>query len=215
MLLPSKAFVFSVLVLSACSVWAVASFLSPKVAPSLSSAVFIPKPVVLSDFQLLDHHGRSFTNAELLGRWSIIAYGYTYCPDICPTTLSTLVRVDQQLKQAKNADEINWLFYTVDHNRDQPAQLRRYLSYFPLEITGLTTQTSAGAKQFEKSLGILSQITPVSDGVYQVAHGVYLYLINPEGELQAVFKPQTSKKGVQSFKDEIVVRDYLRVRDFL
>ena len=100
------------------------------VAPPLQSAVFIPTPTPVEGVKLQDQNAKIYSKQALLGKWSILAYGYTYCPDICPTTLSSLVRVHQQLQQHGELAGVNWLFYSVDPQRDTPVKkLFKLLSF--------------------------------------------------------------------------------------
>ena len=192
-------------------------------APPLIQGVLLPEARDIAAFSLIDHHNQPFTNASLLGRWHLVSYGFTTCPDICPTTLSRLVNVSRELGELGHTD-LNVLFYSVDHRRDTVAQMASYVPYFHPDYIGLTHVDDAANPHlpFEQSLGIVSQLIPnLEEGAepnpndYQVSHGVTLFLINPEGKLQAIFEPGESSPNVPDFEPEQVLRDYLAIRDYL
>ena len=192
-------------------------------SPPLIQGVLLPQGRELGQFRLLDHRNEAFTNADLRGRWHLVSYGFTTCPDICPTTLSQLVTLTRELRQTPYPD-LQVLFYSVDHRRDTARQLASYVSFFDPGFIGLTHLDEADNPHlpFEKSLGIVAQLvpqlTPEAAGdpnAYQVNHGVALFLINPEGELQAVFEPDNPLPGQHSFDPQQVLLDYLAIRRYL
>ena len=191
-------------------------------APPLIQGILLPQARELADFSLLDHHNRAFTNDNLAGRWHLVSYGFTTCPDICPTTLSQLAQVNAALEQRGGNEDLRVLFYTVDHRRDTVQQMASYVPFFDEDFVGLTHVDQADNPHlpFEQGLGIVAQLVPVADAdpslnAYQVNHGVSLLLINPDGELQAIFEPDRSAAGVHSFDPDKVLRDYLAIRGYL
>jgi protein SCO1/2 len=201
---------------------AVLVLLNRPAAPPLIQGVLLPEGRELAAFSLLDHHNRSFTNSELTGRWHLVSYGFTTCPDICPTTLSQLSVVAAALEQQDADDDLRVLFYTVDHRRDTVGQMASYVPFFHPDFVGLTHVDRADNPHlpFEQGLGIIAQLVPVADAdptlnEYQVNHGVTLFLINPDGKLQAIFEPDRSAAGVHSFDPDKVLRDYLAIRGYL
>jgi len=152
-----------------------------------------------------------------------VTYGFTTCPDICPTTLSRLAKVSRELEQQGHHD-LNVLFYTVDHRRDTVAQMASYVPFFHPDYIGLTHVDDAANRHlpFEQSLGIVAQLTPnlspeaaADPNDYKVSHGVTLFLLNPEGKLQAIFEPGQATLDMPDFDTERVLRDYLAIRDYL
>lgn len=199
------------------------SLISVPDPPPQIRGILLQTPKPLPEFELRDHHNQTFTREELLGRWHILSYGFTSCPDICPTTLACLARVAKQLSTEELAD-LRFLFYTVDHRRDTSAKLSIYLPYFHPDFLGLThlDDSTNPHLPFEKGLGITAQLTPLDEmvdgkytGAYSVAHGVMLYVINPRGELQAILEPRQTRSGIQHFEMEEVLRDYRAIRDYL
>jgi protein SCO1/2 len=125
-------------------------------------------------------------------------------------------------KDGRNAPRI--LFYSVDHRRDTSAQLKAYIPFFHPDFLGLTHLDDSANPHlgFEQSLGIFAQLTPLDvevDGqfsnTYQVSHGVTLFLINPAGQLQAIFEPGEDRHGIKTFNAEQIYRDYLRIIEYL
>lgn len=192
-------------------------------SPPQIQGVLLPQARALPEFRLLDHHNRAFTNADLQGHWHLLAYGFTSCPDICPTTLSKLASVARQL-DAQGHTDLRVAFYSVDHRRDTAAQLAAYLPFFHPDFIGLTHLDDSDNPHlpFEQGLGIVAQLVPATgpdinpaDNEYDVLHGVTLYLINPRGELQAILEPRNNQRGPQDFDPQTVLRDYLAIRHYL
>jgi len=192
-------------------------------APPLIQGVLLTDPRPLPPFQLIDHHNRVFGNDDLKGSWHLVSYGFTTCPDVCPTTLAQLDRVTREL-QAMHADAPGVLFYSVDHRRDTVSQMASYVPYFNPAFVGLTHGDDPANPHlpFEQGLGIAAQLVPdTGEGAdpdannYQVNHGVTLFLLNPAGELQAIFEPEDRRGGVPAFNPDTIVRDYLAIRDYL
>jgi protein SCO1/2 len=129
-------------------------------------------------FDLLDQAGRRVTDRDLRGRPSLIAFGFTTCPDVCPTTLTQMTHWLQALGPA--GDRLNVVYVTVDPERDTPAQLRAYLSAFDPRIRGLTGSAPAIA-QIAREYGVFYQKVPLAGGGYAVDHSLVLYLMDANG----------------------------------
>lgn len=166
----------------------------------------------LDSFRLLDHDRQPFAKEQLKGRWHLVSYGYTHCPDICPMTLAQLAQFKQALKQAERHSDLQILFYSVDHERDSPEHLKPYVGYFDKTFIGLTRPEApdSGHRNFERSLGIMAQVE-LAENI--VNHGVMLMLLNPKAQLQAVFRPEPNEHGLYHFTQEQLLQDYLAVRD--
>ena len=190
-------------------------------SPPHIQGVFLADPRPLPSFELIDHNGYAFRNSELMGDWTLVSYGFTTCPDICPTTLAHLNDFTQQLKK-NNENVPTIVFYSVDHRRDTVSQMASYVSFFNPDFIGLTHEDDPDNPHlpFEAGLGIMAKLTPLLDdeGVprddYSVNHGVHLILINPAGELQAIFEPDEVSPDIYAFDPELLVRDYLAIMDY-
>ncbi|WP_341937723.1 SCO family protein [Marinimicrobium sp. C2-29] len=180
--------------------------------PQLQGAYLQPARKVES-FQLVDHHQKAFTRDHLKGQWHLVTYGYTHCPDICPMTLARLAGLVERLEREQVYPDLQVLFYSVDGERDTPEVLAQYTPHFNEDFIGLTRSGSGrrGHRAFEQSLGILADVQSEEGWVN---HGVMLMLLNPEAQLQAIFKPERNKHGLHHFTEEQLFRDYRAVRDY-
>lgn len=135
-------------------------------------------------FQLVDTSGRTVGQDVLKGKWSVVFFGFTQCPDICPTTLFELAQVEPLLGSA--ARDFQTIFISVDPSRDTVAQMKAYVANgaFPKRLVGLTgpaAQVDAAAKAYRV------YYQKVGDGAdYQITHAAYSYLMNPNGKLACV-----------------------------
>ena len=180
----------------------------------LINGVALNDALAIDNFVLKDHRGARFTHDNLLGKWHIVAYGYTNCPDICPMTLTVLTRIAALLKQHGQINEVDLIFYTVDPLRDNNERLAKYLSYFDPHIIGLTKSDDSSYLAFEQSLGIAAIFeSPDSDNNYNVSHGLTLMVVNPEGTLQAILKPNIDPFGEVSLSPAQLFDDFQRVRN--
>jgi protein SCO1/2 len=139
----------------------------------------------LGDFSLIDHRGLSFGPANLQGHWSLMFFGYTNCPDFCPTTLVTLAAVEKQLR-AKAIVPPQVIFVSVDAKRDTPAQLAKYVPYFDPSFIGLTAADQASIERQAKQWGVAVMIQPASGDTYTVDHSGAIFVIDREGKIAAV-----------------------------
>lgn len=138
------------------------------------------------DFALTDHNGAPFTLQSQRGKALLVFFGYTMCPDVCPTTLSKLATVTRRL--GDKAGGVRTLYITVDPERDTPEVLKADLSLFTLDAVGLTgtrAEVDAVAKQFGATYEIVP--TPQSAAKYSVSHSTTLYLLDQEGRLRQTF----------------------------
>jgi protein SCO1/2 len=146
-----------------------------------------PPVAVGGPFRLTDQNGRTRDQSILKGKWSAVFFGYTYCPDVCPTTLQTLA--DAQDRLGANGKRFQVVFITVDPARDTPAQLKTYLSSpaFPkgaIGLTGTEAQVAAAAKAYH----VFYQKQGSGSG-YEVQHSSVVYLMDPHGQFNSVVTP--------------------------
>jgi len=135
-------------------------------------------------FTLVNQDGRPVDQQVLNGKWSVVFFGYTYCPDFCPTTLTTLGKAMDELGPKANDTQV--VFITVDPARDTPAALKTYLSsrVFPKHIMGLTG-TQAQIAQVAKAYVVYYQKEGSGPG-YTMDHSTALYLMDPQGHYRGV-----------------------------
>jgi protein SCO1/2 len=151
-------------------------------------------------FQLVDQNGRPTDQTVLKGKWSAVFFGYTYCPDVCPTTMQALAGAEDKLgDKAKNLQVV---FISIDPERDTPAQLKTYLSTpaFPkgaIGLTGTAAQVAATAKAYR----VYYQKEGQGEG-YSMAHSSIVYLMNPEGKfVTALTESQTPSEVATQIGD--------------
>jgi len=155
------------------------------------SATVLPEAKALPEFSLEDHRGNTFTNEDLKGQWSFVFFGYTHCPDVCPTTLSLLNQVDQALKKEPGIDSPETVFISVDPGRDTVEQLAEYVPYFNADFTGVTGSL--------ENLQVLTKSLGIAFGQSRIM------LIDPEARLKALF---SSPHDVNQ-----IVSDYSKIID--
>lgn len=162
---------------------------------SLNGAVRLERPRILDEFQLLADSGESFTTGELAGRWTLIFFGFTHCPDVCPTTLATLNRFYQLLDESVRA-QTDILLVSVDPERDKPEQLHEYVRYFNPDFRGLTGEF-LNLKRFANQLNVPFNKVPLEDGNYTIDHGSQVVLLNPRGHYHAFFRAPLDPEKMQ------------------
>jgi protein SCO1/2 len=186
-----------------------------KIQPPLIQGVVLTTAKSLKPFYLQSLNDNMFTKEQLQGHWSIISYGYTHCPDICPTTLMTLTSLLELVNDSNQQGQLKTIFYSVDAKRDSSEILKSYVSYFSEDIIGLRALDKPSAKIFEQQLGIQVKLSEkTTSSPYQVAHGISLLLMNPNGALQAVFLPEVSDLGVENFTEQQLFIDFLSVKRY-
>lgn len=168
----------------------------------------------LGNFTLNDHNNLPFTPNSLQGKWHIISYGYTHCPDICPLTLVTMAQFSALLNE-NNISNVQFLFYTVDPNRDTASHIKQYLTYFNPDFLGLRNDEQQASTAFEKNLGMKVSIEDKeSNPNYSVSHGLEIFLINPDAKLQAVLQPNRHPSGLMGYSAQHAYNDFLHVKQF-
>lgn len=174
--------------------------------PEVLRPLLLPEARPLDAFTLQDHNGAPLTLEQLRGGWSLIFFGYTHCPDICPTTLGTLKGMAQQLG-AQHAADTRIIFVSVDPKRDTLPHLREYISYFGPDFTAATGEARE-IDNLTHQLGAMYMFDGDTTGNdYIVNHSASVALINPQGEWVARFNPPHTIAKFSS--------DYQQLRDFL
>lgn len=135
-------------------------------------------------FQLEDQNGKPFSDRDLKGRPFLVFFGFTHCPDVCPTTLFELSQVLKQL--GEDADRTGALFITVDPERDTPATLKDYLSNFDPHLRGLTGDPAA-VEAVLKEYRVYAKKVLLKDGDYTMDHTAIVYLMDKDGRFVAPF----------------------------
>jgi protein SCO1/2 len=187
----TKANTLRVLVLLAAAIaGAWLSFGLKTQAPQPVVATVLPAPGVLPEFSLQDQHGQTFGRDNFNGQWSLVFFGFTNCPDVCPTTLQTLSAAKQQLAQQNYAPLPNIVLVSVDPQRDTPEVIGRYVDNFGEGNVGVTGNIDE-LRKLTGGLGIYFEKSPLdlnaTDANYSVDHSAVVLVINPRAEFYALF----------------------------
>lgn len=152
----------------------------------LQAAFIIPLPAALPDFSLMDQSGELVNADTFRGQWDLVFFGFTNCPDICPTTLQTLAVVKRELIEGGAPTLPRIVLVSVDPERDTPDLLGKYVDYFGAGNLGVTGGLE-DVKKLTAALGIYFEKAPTENGNYGVDHSAAVLLINPNGEFSALF----------------------------
>lgn len=143
-------------------------------------------------FSLTSHTGKPFSDGDVKGRPFVLFFGFTSCPDVCPTTLYELSKL--MAKLGPKADRMQVLFVTVDPERDTPERLASYLSSFDPRITGLTG-TLAEVDAMTKTFKAYYRRVDTGDGDYTMDHTAAVYLMGPDGRFVATLDPHEAESA--------------------
>ncbi|CAK0773592.1 protein SCO1 [Gammaproteobacteria bacterium] len=173
-----------------------------EVTENLKIGTFLPQTKPLSPFTLTDQDGKPFTLDNLHGHWTFLAIGYTACPDICPTIMSTFKAIDLRITSSETKPIAEFLFVSVDPNRDSPKKVGDYVRYFNPRFLGATGSNDDVLHALTGQLGLFYK--RVEGGKtsmsYLIDHSASIMLINPEGSLSAIFSsPQDPKLIAEDF----------------
>ena len=140
-------------------------------------------------FSLLDVNGNEITEAALAEQWSLMFFGYTHCPDVCPITLSVMKEVAATL-EADSSPPLQVVFMTVDPVRDTPEIMKNYVSFFSEEFVGISGDLNA-THELTRALGIVAAFTANKDNPenYLVDHTASMLLVDPDLRVRAKFAP--------------------------
>ena len=158
----------------------------------------------LPEFTLTDHNGDEYTRRDIGGGWTLLFFGYTHCPDVCPITLATLTATAETAKEIGTTSP-RVVFVSVDPERDSPQHLNGYVSAFGDELLGVTG-THEELQKLAGPLGVFYARAGTGDE-YLVDHSAAVLLINPEGELQALFGPPHDP--------DTIARDFHAIRAYV
>jgi protein SCO1/2 len=167
----------------------VARMLGEPAVPSLEAGTSLPQPRVLEDFSLVDTHGVPASLATLRGHPTLVFFGFTHCPDVCPMTLALLAAVQKQVvaRDARLA-RLKIALISVDPERDTPQQLGSYIAAFHGDFIGLTG-SSPGIVQASKSFGVAAARVDLGGGNYTMDHSATVFALDSQARIVAVFTP--------------------------
>jgi protein SCO1/2 len=158
----------------------------PELVPLKGGTALPGQEKPLPAFALTDKNQQPFTNDSFKGHWSYVFFGYTHCPDICPVTLQVMAQTLKKLQPG----EAQAVFISVDPQRDTPEKIKQYVEFFHPDMTG-ATGTPEALKALAGEIGIVYQRLENAEQPenYLIDHSAAILLINPKGELAAVFTP--------------------------
>jgi protein SCO1/2 len=152
----------------------------------LQAAFEIPIVIELPEFTLMDQMGNTVDRNTFRGQWDLVFFGFTHCPDVCPTTLQLLSNVKRELTESGARTVPRVVLVSVDPERDTPELLGQYVDYFGegnLAVTG----ELAEVRKLTKKLGIFFEKTPADGENYGVDHAAAVIVLNDSGEFSALF----------------------------
>lgn len=165
--------------------FAARALLEPPTPPKLQQATWLPGGRPLPPLDLLDQAGRPFDGAAFKGRWTLVFFGFTSCPDVCPTTLAALTVAVHRLADRPVDERPAVLMISVDPERDRPEMLGRYVRTFDPAFQA-ATGSAAGVASAARAFGIGYQRVSRPDGSYSVDHGSSVLMVDPRGRIVAV-----------------------------
>jgi protein SCO1 len=143
-------------------------------------------PRNFGEINLIDHHGKPFTRERLEGHWTLVFFGFTHCPDVCPTTMAFMDKFMAEL-EGTEVEDTEVVLVTVDPARDTVEQLAAYVPYFNEDFTGVTGEF-LDVHRFATALNTPFRKVPGQAENYQVDHSANVVLINPRGDYHGFFK---------------------------
>ena len=185
----------------------VARMLNQPAVPSLEAGTSLPQPRVLPEFNLVDTQGKATSPATLRGHPTLVFFGFTHCPDVCPTTLALLANVQKQAAvQAPAVAGVKVALISVDPERDTPEQLGSYIASFRGDFIGLTGDASEIVKA-TRAFGVAAARVDLGGGNYTMDHSAAVFALDSQARIVAVFTPQLSATAL--------VRDLARLAPVL
>ncbi|MDP5041167.1 MAG: SCO family protein [Paraglaciecola sp.] len=181
--------------------------ISPKQSAEEQYLSRYPQPRALPDFQLTDNRGQSFTSAQLKDHWSLVFVGYTFCPDVCPTTLADLDRVYPQLKAMPSDYPIQVVFLSVDPKRDTSERLDEYVNFFDPEFIGVSGEHKY-LFPLVKAMGMMYSMSDSTDNPnYLVDHSSSVVLVNPQAQVIGRFKAKFEPGKIALSDSQLILAD--------
>jgi len=172
------------------------------IAMDLKAATLLPQPKTLEDFSLVDQDDQPLDRDALKGSWTFLAFGYTHCPDVCPTMMATYDALEQELAKSGAGPQPEFLFVSVDPERDTPQRVGEYVGYFNPRIRGATADHEV-LNPLTAQLGILYRRAEEQDTAmgYMVDHSASMLLLDPQVRLSAIFSaPYNTRAMAEDFR---------------
>lgn len=185
----------------------VAVLLAPSGSAETQYVQLYPQPRQLKDFELFDQEGHIFEQANLQGHWTLAFVGYTFCPDVCPTTLAELKRVYPQLRQIPTDHPVQVMFLSVDPKRDTQVRLKEYIQYFHPDFIAVSAP-HAQLFPLVRSMGMMYSMSESTENAnYLVDHSASVVVINPHAQVVGRFKPDIQPGKISVSDGEQILTD--------
>jgi protein SCO1/2 len=183
------------------------SLLVPRVVPvpATENMTILPQPRALPALPLVDQDARPLPAGFLRDRWTLVFFGFTQCPDICPNTLTLLAQMQQELADLPQAGRPRVLLVSVDPQRDTPAILKSYVRFFDPAFAA-ATGTAEGVAATAAAFSVPYARVPRADGGYTMDHGAGLFFVSPAGTLAAYASPP--------FDARVLARDFRQLAQY-
>jgi protein SCO1/2 len=175
-------------VAAGAGLWLSQHYFAARSDPKLQNAVLYPEPRNIPDFHLTQVNGQALNLATWRGRWNVVYFGYTSCPDVCPTTLAVFKQAWKDLGPPELRDRIRFDFISVDPARDTSDNLRKYVDFFSPEFIA-ATGSDEELTRLTRALGLLYARTTDAAGNVQVDHSGSAVIVDPQGRLVGMFRP--------------------------
>lgn len=160
---------------------------------SIEHGRILKNPIKISKFHLKDYDQKEFTEKSFTDLWTVITFGFTNCPDVCPTAMASF-RDELNLLTDRNS-KVQFVFVSVDPERDSPAKMKSYLSNYHKSIIGVSGDTTE-LKKLTKAFHVHFQKSGGTEDDYSMAHNPQFFLINPQGEWIAMYTPPFKRGNI-------------------
>lgn len=167
--------------------------------------ILLPQSRTVPALEMTDENGQTLQMDELKGKWSLLFFGYTFCPDICPTTLAQLRQVKSELPK-EAVERLQVVLVSVDPNRDTPAQLKQYLGYFDKDFRGVTGSLD-NLQKLANAVSIPFIPADTSKPNYTVDHSGNLALLGPDGKQRGFIRAPFNNQKLVAQLPGLVKRD--------
>ena len=155
--------------------------------PTLATGKILARPMEIDQFELIDQNNAAFNNKSLEGGWTVVFFGYTNCPDVCPTTIYKLAEIKNGIKEKLPSTDFNIVLVTLDPDRDSAQRLDEYIGYFDETMLGVTG-TYENIQSFTSSLSVFYQRINKEEG-YDFNHTASIFVFDKNGLLFATMSP--------------------------
>ena len=164
--------------------------------PTLATGKILARPMEIDQFELIDQNNAAFNNKSLEGGWTVVFFGYTNCPDVCPTTIYKLAEIKNGIKEDLPSANFNTVLVTLDPDRDSAERLDEYIGYFDETMLGVTG-TYENIQSFTSSLSVFYQRINKEEG-YDFNHTASIFVFDKDGSLFATMSPANTVGELES-----------------